>query len=131
MSLPPPFKLWELQEALHAKAKGKSELSVLRARTTSSVGRMCWRRRADDAIANGGAPGVDGVRLRRTSKPMGVMHDGSENWRKSYGTRVIVPERFAGCTFRSRDRETKTVGNSRHPGSRGSDGGGAGLGTNL
>ena len=59
-SLPPPFKLWELQEALHAKAKGNPSY-----RFYALYDKLCrqdvlaeaWRR----CRANGGVAGVDGV----------------------------------------------------------------------
>jgi RNA-directed DNA polymerase len=59
-SLPPPIKLWELQEALHAKAKGNPRYrfyalydKVCRMDVLSEAWRKCR--------ANGGVAGVDGV----------------------------------------------------------------------
>ena len=63
-SLPPPFKLWELQEALHAKAKGNPSY-----RFYALYDKLCrldvlaeaWRR----CLANGGVAGVDGVSFEK------------------------------------------------------------------
>ncbi|MGA7881156.1 MAG: hypothetical protein WBL40_21925 [Terrimicrobiaceae bacterium] len=63
-SLPPPFKLWERQEALHAKAKGNPSY-----RFYALYDKLCrqdvlaeaWRR----CLANGGAAGVDGVSFEK------------------------------------------------------------------
>ncbi len=61
---PPPFKLWELQEALHAKAKGNPSY-----RFHALYDKLCrqdvlaeaWRR----CLANGGVAGVDGVSFEK------------------------------------------------------------------
>jgi len=61
-SLPPPIKLWELREALHAKAKGNPSYRFYA--LYDKVCRMdvlaeAWRK----CRANGGVAGVDGVRF--------------------------------------------------------------------
>ena len=52
-SLPPPFKLWELQEALHAKAKGNPSYRFY-ALYDKLCRRMFWPRRGGDAMPTAG-----------------------------------------------------------------------------
>ena len=72
-SLPPQIKLWELQEALHAKAKGNPSYrfyalydKIYRADVLAEA----WRR----SRANGGASGVDGVEFEQ------IEREGVEQW---------------------------------------------------
>ncbi len=63
-SLPPPFKLWELQEALHAKAKGNPSYrfyALYDKLCRADVLAEAWRR----CLANGGVAGVDGVSFEK------------------------------------------------------------------
>lgn len=97
-SLPPPFKLWELQEALHAKAKGNPSYrfyALYDKLCRADVLAEAWRR----CLANGGVAGVDGVSFE------GIEAYGVSRWlgelAQELRDRVIVPGRFAGCIFRS------------------------------
>ena len=72
-SLPPQIKLWELQEALHAKAKGNPSYrfyalydKIYRADVLAEA----WRR----SRANGGASGVDGVEFEQ------IEREGVDQW---------------------------------------------------
>ena len=72
-SLPPQIKLWELQEALHAKAKGNPSYrfyalydKIYRADVLAEA----WRR----SRANGGASGVDGVEFEH------IEREGVDQW---------------------------------------------------
>ena len=72
-SLPPQIKLWELQEALHAKAKGNPSYrfyalydKIYRADVLAEA----WRR----SRANAGASGVDGVEFEH------IEREGVDQW---------------------------------------------------
>ena len=121
VSLPSQIKLWELQETLHAKAKGNPSYrfyalydKVYRADVLAEA----WRR----SRANGGASGVDGVEFEQ------IEREGVEQWlgqlgqelkAKRYRTRSSTP----GNDSQSQ-RQAETVGNTNHPRQSGADGSG-------
>ena len=81
MSLPPPAKVQKLQAALHAKAKGSPELSVLPAvRQGVPAGRV-WHSPTDAAVPTAARRGWT-ARRSRTSRSTG-WNDGWTNWRKN------------------------------------------------
>ena len=93
ISLPPQIKLWELQEAMHAKAKGNPSYrfyalydKIYRADVLAEA----WRR----SRANGGASGVDGVEFEQ------IEREGVEQWLGQLGQelkeRGMSPEQYAG-----------------------------------
>jgi RNA-directed DNA polymerase len=72
-SLPPQIKLWELQEALHVKAKGNPNYrfhALYDKLYRKDVLTEAWRR----SRANGGASGVDGVEFEQ------IEREGVEQW---------------------------------------------------
>jgi len=73
VSLPPQIKLWELQEALHAKAKGSPSYrfyALYDKVYRQDVLEEAWRRSRE----NQGAPGVDGVSFEQ------IEAEGVERW---------------------------------------------------
>jgi RNA-directed DNA polymerase len=72
-SLPPQIKLWELQETLHAKAKGNPSYrfyALYDKLYRADVLAEAWRR----SRANGGTSGVDGVEFEQ------IEREGVEQW---------------------------------------------------
>jgi hypothetical protein len=127
-SLAAPEKLWELQAALQAKAKGSPAYRFYALDDKihrKDVLAEAWRR----GRANGGAPGVDGVTFEQIER-RGVAA-GLEERAQTLRTKTCCPLAVRRVYIHKAERKAETVGHTDHPGARDPDGGGSDAGTDL
>ena len=127
VSLITPESVWQLQEALHAKAKREPACrfhSLYDKIYRKDVLLHAWR----CCRANGGAPGVDGKPSNRLKR--GGLKGGWKNWLRNCRRRPIGPRRCGGFGYPS---PTASNGLWEYPHKRSgrADGGGPGVGTDL